>query len=144
MSFLSRILVQHLRSPSSALTGCLGRNSWKVVSGSRSVVFSLFKRREAIKFCSNSSSSVSSGNLTSVAKDDLEQVDSIQPIEAIEDESLLPSQRQKQHSDLLMVKIYACDSADEVLSLFSQHQEVMGTHHLLAIMNRLRVLVENG
>nr|XP_027232023.1 uncharacterized protein LOC113823559 isoform X1 [Penaeus vannamei]XP_027232024.1 uncharacterized protein LOC113823559 isoform X1 [Penaeus vannamei]XP_027232025.1 uncharacterized protein LOC113823559 isoform X1 [Penaeus vannamei]XP_027232026.1 uncharacterized protein LOC113823559 isoform X1 [Penaeus vannamei] len=141
MSFLSRILI-HLRSPYGALTGYIWTNSWKVVSSSKSAFFYPFKGTS--RFCSNNSTSGSSSSLVTANRDDLAQNDSIQAVEIIEDESLLPSQRKKQHSNLLMVEIYACNSAVEALNLLTQHREVMDSHHILAIMNRLQVLVENG
>ncbi|XP_047484051.1 uncharacterized protein LOC125035833 [Penaeus chinensis] len=144
MNFLSRILVQHLRSPYGVLTGCIGTSSWKVASSSRTSFFSPFKGREISRFCSNNSISGSSSNLITPNKDDLERADSIQAVENIDDENLLPSQRQKQHSNLLMAEIYACNTAVEVLNLITQHQEVIDSHHTLAVMSRLQVLVENG
>ncbi|XP_045603661.1 uncharacterized protein [Procambarus clarkii] len=59
-------------------------------------------------------------------------------------ENLLPSQRQKHYSDILLTKIYECQTADEVFDIYKQHREVMNVRHLLTTMRQLNDLVFQG
>ncbi|KAK8754493.1 hypothetical protein OTU49_016461 [Cherax quadricarinatus] len=159
MSRILRSLLQNLYNNPSLVKGRLYsrfyRKEYNAVKN-----LSLIKRLESITFStrqySNSSSFEPSKLIINKVDDDeikshgedavASVVERTDDSELAEDEleHLLPSQRQKHHSDLLLTKISESQTTHDVLYTYKRHRDVMNVRHYLETLKQLSNLVCKG
>ncbi|KAK7068389.1 hypothetical protein SK128_007917 [Halocaridina rubra] len=59
-------------------------------------------------------------------------------------EYMLPSQRRKEYSDLLIKRIVASDNIKDLLDIYQKHSDVMDDRHLLKVLQGFNALVAKG